>query len=66
MSPQEIADAKIKRVRLSSLRECLALAQHDGDMARASRLRMTVAAAEMMEIAEDIVNLIAGGMSGAE
>lgn len=63
---REAQNAKIKRVCLSSLHDALALAEHDGDTARASMLRMKISAALMMEVAEDIVDLLAEGPSEPE
>ncbi|QDK32658.1 hypothetical protein [Sphingomonas sp. IC081] len=49
---------RVKRSCLMSLRDSLTHAELDGDEFTASRLRMTIAAAEMLEVAADIVDII--------
>lgn len=49
---------RVKRSCLMSLRDSLINAELDGDEVMASRLRMTIAATEMMDVADDIVTLI--------
>lgn len=50
---------RVKRSCLASLRDSLTHAELDGDEGMVNRLRMTHAAAEMMQEADDIVELIA-------
>lgn len=49
---------RVRKYCLASLRDSLTHAELDGDETAASRLRMTLAAAEMMETADEIVTLI--------
>lgn len=56
---QAANEDRVRKCCLASLRDSLTHAELDGDETAASRLRMTIAAAEMMETAEDIVTLIA-------
>lgn len=56
---QAANEDRVRKYCLASLRDSLTHAELDGDETAASRLRMTLAAAEMMETAEDIVELIA-------
>jgi hypothetical protein len=57
---QAANEDRVRKYCLASLRDSLTHAELDGDEVMASRLRMTIAAAEMMETADDIVDLIAG------
>lgn len=56
---QAANEDRVRKYCLASLRDSLTHAELDGDEVMASRLRMTIAAAQMMETADDIVELIA-------
>lgn len=56
---QAANEDRVRKYCLASLRDSLTHAELDGDEVMASRLRMTLAAAQMMETADDIVTLIA-------